>query len=204
MLVDLATGQPAEPPQSIGVPGGVLLGGDGRGNLVVERGGDVYIATSAGDVTDLRRLTSGELLAIGVDTAYVRECDDASACSVIRVDRVGGARITVPELLGLLPASAIDATDPPFGLVGTGVGPGGGVFVVSTVDGWVLVDAATGGLTQLGSLDGGAPFVWSADGRRAVTLSGADLIVVGVDGVTAVEGLGSLRALAGAPVVVTE
>jgi len=37
-----------------------------------------------------------------------------------------------------------------------------------------------------------------------MTLSGADLVVVGVDGVIAVEGLGSLRAMAGAPVVVTE
>ena len=204
VLVDLVTGQPAEPPQSVGVPGGVLLGGDGRGDLVVERGGDVYIATSAGDVTDLRRLTSGELLAIGVDTAYVRECDDTSACSVIRVDRVSGARIIVPELVGLLSASAIDATDPPFGHVGTGVAPGGGVFVASTVDGWVLVDAVSGGLTPLGSLDGSASFVWSVDGRHAVTLSGADLVVVGVDGIAAVEGLGSLRALAGVPVVVTE
>ena len=120
------------------------------------------------------------------------------------MDRVGGARITVPELLGLLPASAIDATDPPFGVVGTGVAPGGGVFVVPTGDGWLLIDAASGGRTPLGSLDGSASFVWGADGRHAMTLSGADLVVVGVDGVIAVEGLGSLRAMAGAPVVVTE
>ena len=120
------------------------------------------------------------------------------------MDRIGGARITVPELLGLFPASAIDATDPPFGVVGTGVAPGGGVFVVPTGDGWLLVDGASGGRTPLGSLDGSASFVWGADGRHAMTLSGADLVVVGVDGVIAVEGLGSLRAMAGAPVVVTE
>ena len=200
VLIDLRTGKAAEPSQSIGVPGGALVGGDGRGNLVISRGGDVYIAASAGDVTELRRLTSGELLAIGVDTAYVRECDDASACSVIRVDRLSDTRIALPEQLGLFGAAAIDTADPPYGLVGSGVAPGGDMLLASTGDGWLLIDAASGPFTYLEDLDGDAAFVWGVDGRSAATMIDGRFVVVGLDGVSVVDGLGSLRALAGAPV----
>jgi hypothetical protein len=200
VLVDLEAGVPAEPGRAISVPGGVLLGGDGRGNLVVERGGDIYIATSEGNDTALRRLTTGELLAIGADTAYVRECDELSTCSVVRVDRADDSRTVLPESLGLLSATAIDSQNPPVGLVGTGVAPGGDLAVVPTGGGWMLVDMVDGPFATLENLDGDAPFVWSADGTSAVTVIGADLVVVGRDGTAVVEGLGSVRALAG-PIV---
>ena len=55
---------------SINLPDAELLGSDGRGGLVVARGGDVFVV----GVDGTERLTSGELVAIAADTAYVREC----------------------------------------------------------------------------------------------------------------------------------
>lgn len=205
-LIDLDRGALAEPTRIIDVPGSVLLGGDGRGGLVVLKGGDVYIATADGDATGLRRLTTGDLLALGADTAFVRERDEAATCSVIRVDRVTGARTMLPEMLGLGGASGIDPSDPPFGLMGTAVAPGGGLAVVrigvDDGDGWMLVDIVNGPFAIVDGVAGDVPFVWSDDGTSAVTLIGADLWVVALDadGVSVVAGLGSMRSLAAAPV----
>jgi len=189
------------------VPGGVLLGGDGLGGLVVSLGGDVYVATAGDTATELRRLTSGELLAIGVDTAYVRECDDTSTCAVIRIDRILGTRTPLPELVGLEFASGIDTADPPFGLMGSAVAPGGDLAVLRlpSTDGsfeWFLFDMVNGPSTLIDSLRGLAPFVWSDGAPSAVVMIGAKLAIVDLDGVAVVEGLGSLSALAGAPVQV--
>jgi hypothetical protein len=60
-----------------------------------------------------------------------------------------------------------------------------------------MIDMVDGPFAILESVDGDTPFVWSADGARATTIIGADLVVVGRDGTAVVEGLGSLRALAG-------
>ena len=203
VLVDLQTAVEAVPAQTIGVPGATLLGGDGRGGLVVQRGGDVYIATSAGEATELTRLTSGELLAIGIDTAYVRECDDSSRCDVVRVDRITGTRAAIPETSNLGLALAVDPSDPPFGLSGTAVAPGGGLAVVrsSLNDGqeWVAVDVTSGASSVIDAFDATAPLVWSNDATRAATLIGPDLVIVDTAGVSTVEGLGSMRALGAAP-----
>jgi hypothetical protein len=209
VLVDLSTGALAAPAQRISVPGGVLFGGDGLGGLVVSLGGDVYVATAGDDATELQRLTSGELLAVGVDTAYVRECDDNSTCAVIRVDRVLGTRTpvaAVSEVSGLEYASGVDGADPPFGLMGSAVAPGGdlAVFRFAAANGgseWFLFDVR-GLRTPIGSLGGDAPFVWSVDASSAVTLTGSKLAIVDLSGVVVVERPGSLRALAGAPVPV--
>ena len=206
-LVDLSAGALAAPAQRISVPGGVLLGGDGLGGLVVSLGGDVYVATAGDTATELQRLTSGELLAIGVDTAYVRQCDDTSTCAVIRIDRVLGARTPLPELVGLEFASGIDSADPPFGLMGSAVAPGGDLAVLRlpSTDGsfeWFLFDMVNGRSTLIDSLRGLAPFVWSDGAPSAVAMIGAKLAIVDLDGVVVVEGLGSLSTLAGAPVQV--
>ena len=207
VLVDLSVGALAAPAERISVPGGVLLGGDGLGGLVVSLGGDVYVATAGDTATELRRLTSGELLAIGVDTAYVRECDDTSTCAVIRIDRILGTRTPLPELVGLEFASGIDTADPPFGLMGSAVAPGGDLAVLRlpSTDGsfeWFLFDMVNGPSTLIDSLRGLAPFVWSDGAPSAVVMIGAKLAIVDLDGVAVVEGLGSLSALAGAPVQV--
>ncbi len=211
VLIDLDAAAAATPGRSISVPGGVLLGGDGLGGLVVMKGGDVYIATSVAgtDETSLQRLTSGELLAIGSTTAFVRECDDTSNCDVVRVDRADGARSVVADVQGLLASALpIDSSDPPFALVGSAVSPDGDLAVVrvpgSEAYQWVFVDFADGALTPLDNLNGQAPFVWSGGGASAVTLIGADLVVVDAGGVAVVQGLGSLRSLAGEQVVLAD
>lgn len=45
--------------------------------------------------------------------------------------------------------------------------------------------------------------MWSDGATSAVTLIGTDLVIVDLDGIAVVEGLGSLRSLAGAPVPTT-
>ena len=207
VLVDPDAGSVATPLRRISVPGGVLLGSDGLGGLVVSLGSDVYVATAGDTATELQRLTSGELLAIGVDTAYVRECDDNSTCAVIRIDRVVGTRTPLPELLGLEFASGIDTADPPFGLVGSAVAPGGDLAVLrlpSATGGpeWFLFDMVDGPSTLIDGLLGSAPLLWSDGARSAAAMIGAKLAIVDLDGVVVVDGLGSLSALASAPVPV--
>ena len=214
VLVDLARGERSEPPASVSLAGGTLLGGDGRGGLVVQRGGDVYIATAASQ----ERLTSGELLAIGADTAFVRECDEASNCAVVRVDRRSGERRAVPPQEGLDQVVGIDVSDPPIELMGAAVAPGGDVAVVrvpaSVFDGgaptdefvWALVDVTSGSSSAIDGMLANAPVVWSEDGSVMATLVGPDLVVVErASGRTAtVNGLGSLAALAGRAVATSE
>jgi hypothetical protein len=209
-LIDLATAAPAEPAATISVPGGVLLGGDGAGGLVVALGGDVYVATPSA----LTRLTAGELLAIGADTAYVRECDDSAACGVVRVDRVAGTRRIVSPNAVLDSALAIDPADPPNGLMGSAVAPGGDVAVVKVaqpspdgdaVDGeWMVVDV-TGPGAVLERLSASTPLIWNDDASHFAAMIGSDLVVVErPPGRTyTVEGLGSLRTVAASPVGAT-
>ena len=228
VLVDLDAGSPAVPSRSIAVPGATLFGGDGRGGIVVQRGGDVYVATTDGVATELFRLTSGELLAIGADTAYVRECDDSSTCGVQHVDRTTGQRSPVSAMAGLESAFGIDAADPPFGLMGTAVSPGGDVVVVrlptlrgddsdpapstseNTRSGetgsvepvWVAIDITDGSLILLDELSGESPLVWNAEASAAATLIDGQLVVIdrALGGALAIAGVGTLRGLAGAPV----
>ncbi len=228
VLVDLDAGSPAVPSRSIAVPGATLLGGDGRGGIVVQRGGDVYVATTDGEATELVRLTSGELLAIGADTAYVRECDDSSTCGVQHVDRATGQRSPVSAMAGLESAFGIDADDPPFALMGTAVSPGSDVVVVrlpmlrgddsdtapstseNTGSGedasvepvWVAIDITNGSSILLDELIGESPLVWNAEATAAATLVGGQLVVIdrALGGAFAIDGVGTLRGLAGAPV----
>ena len=73
---------------TIDLPEAELIGSDGHGGLVVARGGDVFVVS----VDGAERLSSGELIAIVADTAYVRECTEVTACDVTRIDRRIGVR----------------------------------------------------------------------------------------------------------------
>jgi hypothetical protein len=211
VLVDLARGEPSEPRASVSLAQGSLLGGDGRGGLVIARGGDIYIATSESQ----ERLTSGELLAIGPDSAFVRECDETSSCTVLRIDRRSAARVALPPLAGFDQAVGIDVSDPPIELMGCSVAPGGDVAVVQVpatlVDeaaatdefAWVLTDVTNGSFFAIDGMQGKVPMVWSEDASAAATLVGVDLVVIerGSGETVKVEGLGSLAALAARPFV---
>jgi hypothetical protein len=83
---------------TVDAPDATLLGGDGRGALVVLRRGDVFVV----GVDGAARLTTGELIAIGPTTAYVRECESLDGCVVVRVERVTQQRTPVSSGSGVL------------------------------------------------------------------------------------------------------
>jgi len=159
-----------------------LIGGDGLGGLVVARGGDVFVV----GVGDAERLTVGELIAIGAETAYARECDSAMNCSVVRIDRATGER-TTPDP-GFAPDAIVRGEPGRGAALGTSVSPDGAVLlvqlrvestdannVVSLDDEWFFADTATGRTTTITNFHAGQPVIWNAAGTFAVVLSGPDL-----------------------------
>lgn len=182
-LYPITATTPADAIASIDVAGGELLGADGNGGLVVRRGGDVFVVDGSGAVA----LTSGELIAIGGTTAYVRECDDLTTCRLVRIDRGGGTRAAVAGPFETDPGFGAVTTDRGASLA-TSVSPDGTVFVtrltdISTdpdgetevVERWAFVDTVSGALTFLDDFDGDQPVVWSADGQFAVVLADSTL-----------------------------
>ncbi len=166
--------------------GSELIGSDGRGGLVVARGGDVFVV----GIGDAERLTAGELIAIDAETAFARECDSAMSCALVRIDRATGER-TTPD--PRFPADAIVPGEPGRGAaLGTSVSPDGGVLVVqlrgvstdpngapSVEDVWCFADTASGRttLTRIENYDPDQPVIWNATGTFAAVLSGPNLQV---------------------------
>jgi hypothetical protein len=162
---------------------GELLGSDSAGGMVVSSGGDIY-TTSGGSVT---KLTSGELIAMGTATAYVRECDERLFCTTIRVDRTSGERSAVES------ESLIDfATGVDFARVVSlegSVSPDGAVALVeiSTSDSvdpaaepateWSLIDFASGLSIPIPEPLEGQPTIWNADSSYAA-IATEDAIVL--------------------------
>ena len=168
----------------IDLPGSDLLGSDGRGELVVARSGDVFVVGVGG----AERLTAGELIAIGAETAYARECDSAMNCSVVRIDRATGER-TTPDP-GFTPDAIVRGEPGRGAALGTSVSPDGAVLLVqlrvassdandvaSLDDQWFFADTATGRTTAIANFQAGQPVIWNAAGTFAVVLSGPDLQV---------------------------
>jgi hypothetical protein len=170
----------------IDLAGSELIGGDGRGGLVVARGGDVFVV----GVGDAERLTAGELIAIGADTAYARECDSAMSCALVHIDRATGERTTPDPRFS---ADAIVPGGPGRGAaLGTSVSPDGTVLVVqlqgvstdpndvaSVEDVWCFADTTSGRitLTPIENYDPDQPVIWNATGTFAAVLSGPNLQV---------------------------
>jgi hypothetical protein len=158
----------------------VPIGSDGRGGLVVDRGGDVFVVGAGGT----ERLTSGELIAIGAGAAFVRECDDAMTCSVVRIDRSTGER-TAPDL-GIDPQASVRGAQARGSALGSSVSPDGEVLVVqvrvtttdpdgtaSSDDEWFFVDSATGRATAISRFHATQPVVWNSAGTFAAVLAGS-------------------------------
>ena len=182
-LYPITATTPEEAIASIDVVGAELLGADGNGGLAVRRGGDIFIVDGEG----AQVLTSGELIAIDGATAYVRECDDLTTCSILRIDRGGGTRVALAGPFG--PDSALQsvATDRGAAL-STSVSPDGAVLLtrlpnVSTdADGeievneaWAFADTASGQVTVVDDFDVAQPVVWAADGQFAAVLADSTL-----------------------------
>lgn len=82
---------------SVRSPRGVELAtADGAGYLVVPDVGGVYDARPDG----LRRITTGELLAVGPTRWLTTECDDRHRCATVVIDRRSGARRVLGPPLG--------------------------------------------------------------------------------------------------------
>lgn len=166
---------------AVDVADATLLGGDGRGALVLERRGGLYVAGVDGTV----QLTSGQLLAIGAWTAYVRECTSIDDCVVTRIDRASGARTSVPTSAAFL--DALVAVDDDRGAaLGTTVSPDGDVLVsrALAVSGGLeptlqtlLFDVATGEATFVDGHTDDQPIVWNDDSTFAALLVGPDVEV---------------------------
>jgi hypothetical protein len=162
---------------TIDLPDAELLGSDGRGGLVVRRAGDVF----AVGVDGADRLTTGELVAIGANVAYVRKCDGIDTCQVTRVDRRSGARSTPDGGFGAdsHPTAALGPA------LGTSVSPDGDVLLVNATVAsdaaaggtWAFADTARGRLTVIDGFDAGQPVVWSADSNFAAVLADSNLFV---------------------------
>ncbi len=156
-------------------PDADLLGSDGRGGLVITRGGAVF----ALGVDGAELLTTGDLVAIGADTAYVRECADIVTCDILRLDRQTGERT---PLAGLGELSPVAITLDERGVaLGTSVAPGGDVVMVEVrAPGgpvWSMYDTTTGTATELTDLAIGQPVIWNADASFAAFLAGSNLVV---------------------------
>lgn len=211
-LVDLDAGAAVEPAATIVLPDRAeLLGGDGRGGVLFRQVGDVYLATADGT----QRLTTGELLAIGADVAFVRECDDRSECSVLRVDRATGQRV-IDESSPFL-WNALDVTESG-GLLGTSVAPGGRAVLLrvpvtgdepAASDGsagpseeWMFVDLGNASATLVDIRGGDQPIVWSPDGNFAAVLVSPALVIYDRSAarMIPVDGTGPIRSISAADV----
>jgi hypothetical protein len=160
---------------------GVLLGSDSAGGMVLSSGGDIY-TSSGGTVT---RLTSGELLAIGALTAFVRECDEFLTCKIVRVDRASGERVDIEAESALGLVSTVDF-ERIVSLEGS-ISPDAGVVLVEisladTVDPeneseWNLIDLVTGQAVSIPEPLEGQPTVWNADSSYAAIATDGAIVL---------------------------
>jgi hypothetical protein len=141
--VDLDTGYPVMP--------------DARGGVIAEATGGAYAAGVDGIV----RLTTGRVMAIGVNHVVTKECDERLSCRYDVLDRRTGERRPVPDAI---------AGDGSFVTPTESIAPDGSAIVVygarGALFGLTVVDLATGEITELPSLGGGSPSVaWTPDSR---------------------------------------
>lgn|GEM_PF-1760657 len=190
-VVTSAVGALVFAPRQVTLPNAQLLGGDGRGELVVELGGDIFVTTesasedggdgnggvvvaSSVELGDLELLTSGELLAISADWALARTCDPTATCRLTRIDRSTGAESDITAPIALITGVGA-AADRSVALRDT-VSPDGRTAVIEidpdllegSESAWVAIDLESGSLvTQLPEPTRGQPIVWSPDGQNA-------------------------------------
>lgn len=179
VAVDLVTLDGSLLGSAIEVPGAELLGGDGRGGLLVAAAGGVYAATPDG----AERLTTGQLLAAGPASLIARECDESLVCAVVRIDRETGERRAVDEPALEVPSGNAMS----IGLVGTTMSPDGDVALVRRDRnglGWWMIDLAAGAAVDVPGPAAGTSLVWSADSRYAAYVSGGQLQIFDRDAAT--------------------
>jgi hypothetical protein len=183
------------------IPDESVLGSSRAGSLVRELAGDIFITDGADSV----RLTTGELIAIGVDEAIVHECDTDLLCDVVRVDLVTGERRTAETAsLGPLVVGATARRE--VALEGS-LSPDGRTALVELAPGrddgpgWAFADLITDGLVPIDTPDDHQPIVWSTDSSSALFLSDGELHVYDADlgTIDTVDGFSSVVALGADP-----
>jgi len=176
-------GSPVDDPGGtvVDVPDSVLLGSDGLGALVIQRGGDVFVVGADG----AERLTSGELLAIGPSAAFVRECDADVACRVERIERSTGERTQI-DTLGTSVDRFRPVSDGQGAALGTTVSPDGDAFVTTVpvdrdgdtpIPRAAVFDVATQTTTVVDGQIEGQPVIWNRASTFAALLVGSELTV---------------------------
>jgi hypothetical protein len=162
----------------IDIAGGWTNWGDQRGSVLVEAPGGTYAVSAAGAL----RLTTGRVLAAGMNHLLVKECDESLQCTVALVERDTGARSALPPELSLGDGSFLPGT-PSIAPDGNGIvvfGQRGAIF------GLEYVDLLTHASVRLGD-PGGMAVGWTADGRYLLALSGVRLSAVDRATVTEIE-----------------
>lgn len=154
-----------------------LLRSDAARNLFATNSGGMYQFTPSG----VRRLTTGDLLAVGRHHVLVWDCDDKARCQPYRLDRTANRRTKMPAaqktILTLYQANLALAQD--FG--GGDLSPDGKHaalrFPGTQLDSWPLavVDLTTGqNHTLPGNVTDTNPntqFTWTADSRYFLALT---------------------------------
>lgn len=151
-----------------------VLGPDGAGGIIVELDlGGVFVLDES-DTPEL--LTTGELLAVNAQVAYVRECDGTLRCGVFVLDRVSGDRqpidLSVFDRVGDIDSRGV----PP----GQNISPDGQVVFVRDSDrpnSTMMIDTVEDLWTSVGVVDLASPIVWTPDSGYAVWLSDGQVTV---------------------------
>lgn len=172
-----------------------VLGSDGLGQLVVAATGGTYVV-GTGLPT---RLTTGDVLAIGVEHALVRECDDRLVCAVVVRSRSDDRAMTIEGATEAVLRAEAPATLG--GLVSGTVSPDGGVVMVRSDERsgqWTATDLATGVVTILPGPTGLSPIVWTPDSHFAVFVAANGLFVFDREAgrTTMVESIPAVRSIA--------
>jgi hypothetical protein len=152
---------------------------DPRGGVVVQAPGGFYVVTP--DSTNM--ITSGRLLAIGVDRAVVQECDESLACGYFVVDRSTGTRTPLdlaPELAG----EGVSIEGGGWWTFSEPLSPTGDAVLVTV---WMpdgggqqslgVIDLTTGGYESIGGFVDTPAMAWAPDGRSVYWLERGRLTV---------------------------
>lgn len=187
-------GEPVADPVGLSV---IPLYGDPAGGLVVQRSGKTYRV----DETGVTKIVDGTVLALDVEHAVARTCDDQLECAYVLVDRATGESTPLPIDGGFAASSPYWSS-----LDATRIAPDGHTIGVTWVDPALgralgLIDLLTGERTTLSEANDGL-VRWSPDGRFAFYLDAglpmAHEIATGESFVIAAE-LPRLNALATQP-----
>lgn len=175
LLVD-RSGQPVDDVVDV-IPAESVLGSNGAGTLVREVAGDVFTTNGDGSV----RLTTGDVIALGIDEAIVHECGIDLSCEFVRVDLGTGERRTVEA--PTLDRPMVGATTGREVALEGSLSPDGRTALVemSATDdirpGWAFADLVDDDLVPIDTPDTHQPIVWSADSISALFLSDGELHV---------------------------